>query len=182
MAMEAMVMAMEVMAVRSVSDDGEADDGGDGDGGDREFPAMLLAMLLAMLVTVAMGAAGHGANHLEVAAPPPMLSPERLAGVGHRTRAAFINNITLKLRHGDPCTAPQPQDSPVGMPVEYKIERLSTFLAWLWCFHGRQVCMSTLRTLMERPEWGVRIRDPEPNMVWICCMLPDMSIFLVRDL
>ena len=36
--------------------------------------------------------------------------------------------------------------------------------------------------LMERPEWGVRIRDPEPNMVWICCMLPDMSIFLVRDL
>ena len=66
---------------------------------------MLLAMLLAMLVTVAMGAAGHGANHLEVAAPPPMLSPERLAGVGHRTRAAFINNITLKLRHADPCTA-----------------------------------------------------------------------------
>ena len=143
---------------------------------------MLLAMLLAMLVTVAMGAAGHGASHLEVAAPPPMLSPERLAGVGHRTRAAFINNITLKLRHGDPCTAPQPQDSPVGMPVEYKIERLSTFLAWLWFFHGRQVCMSTLRTLMERPECGVRIRDPEPNMVWICCMLPDMSIFLVRDL
>ena len=71
---------------------------------------------------------------------------------------------------------------PVGMPVEYKIERLSTFLAWLWFFHGRQVCMGTLRTLMERPEWGVRIRDPEPNMVWICCMLPDMSIFLVRDL
>ena len=44
------------------------------------FPAMLLAMLLAMLVTVAMGAADHGAGHLEVAAPPPMLSFERLAG------------------------------------------------------------------------------------------------------
>ena len=103
MAMEAMVMAMEVMAVRSVSDDGEADDGGDGDGGDREFPAMLLAMLLAMLVTVAMGAADHGAGHLEVAAPPPMLSFERLAGLGRRTRAAFIAKVTLKIQRGDTC-------------------------------------------------------------------------------
>ena len=54
---------------------------------------MLLAMLLAMLVTVAMGAADHGAGHFPVAAPPPMLSFERLAGLGHRTRAAFIAEV-----------------------------------------------------------------------------------------
>ena len=114
---------------------------------------------------------GEGAYH---AGAPRLSFKHRLAELREMERE--------EIRSSQPYTAPQPRDSPVGMPVEYKIERLSTFLAWVWFFHGRQVCMSTLRTLMERPERGVRIWDPEPDVAWICCMLPDMSIFLVRDL
>ena len=50
-----------------------------------------------------MSAAGHGARHLELAKPPPPLSPERLAAVGRRTRAAFIDKVTVKIERGHTC-------------------------------------------------------------------------------
>ena len=50
-----------------------------------------------------MAAAAHGASHLEVAAAPAPLSAERLANVGHRTRAGFIERVTTKITHGSTC-------------------------------------------------------------------------------
>ena len=70
------------------------------------FTAYALALSHAPLpreVSDARGAAGHGASHLEVAEPPPMLSREQLEARGRNCRGAFIRQVAEKIQRGDTC-------------------------------------------------------------------------------